>query len=149
MFRLAVVDGDGRASGRVRPRRPGVMPDGDLRAHLARFRCFHWQPTSGNAFARAALERVLPVPEEDYRISADAYLASVVPLFGTVRSTDAVLGSYRVHARSNFTSVGVDDAYSAASCSARSPTTRTPCAWPRPPGSRCPRTWTPRPTSPS
>lgn len=111
MFRLRLVDGDGRDLGRVRPRRADVMPDGDLREHLRRFRCFHWQPTSGNAFRRSALEQVLPVPEPDYRISADAYLAAVVPLCGPVRSTDEVLGAYRLHGASNYASVAVDDGY--------------------------------------
>ncbi len=111
MFRLQLVDGAGRDLGRVRPHRGQVMPDGDLRGHLARFRCFHWQPTSGNAFTRSALSAVLPIPEDDYRISADAYLASVVPLCGAVRSTDAVLGSYRLHGSNNFAAAAVDAAY--------------------------------------
>lgn len=111
MYRLRMIDGEGRPIGRVRPRRPGVMPDGDLREHLATYRCFHWQPTSGNAFARAALEQVMPMPAEDYRISADAYLAGVVPLCGTVRSLDEVLGDYRVHGRSAFTDAAIDETY--------------------------------------
>ena len=111
MFRLQIVDAEGVATGRLRPQRGGVMPSGDLRAHLARYRCFHWQPTSGNAFSARALRTVLPLPEAQYRISSDAYLAGVVPLCGRVRSTDAVAGSYRIHGASNFTSLAVDDAY--------------------------------------
>lgn len=111
MFRLRVVDGGGGATGRVRPRRPGVMPDGDLRTHLAAYRCFHWQPTSGNGFASWALDRVLPMPAEDYRISADAYLAGVIPLCGPVRSIDHIGGSYRIHGSSNFTDAAVDETY--------------------------------------
>jgi hypothetical protein len=111
MYRLRMVDAEGQPTGRVRPRRPGVMPDGDLRPHLARYRCFHWQPTSGNAFAAWALRKVLPMPEGQYRISADAYLAGVIPLCGTVRSTDAVGGSYRLHGASNFTAATVDEEY--------------------------------------
>lgn len=111
MFRLAMVDGASRPLGRIRPQRLGVMPDGDLRAHVARFRCFHWQPTSGNAFARWALAEVLPMPEQDYRISADAYLASVVPLCGPVRSLDIVGGSYRLHGDNAFSAGAVDARY--------------------------------------
>lgn len=111
MYRLRIVDADGADSGRVRPRRLGVMPNADLRDHMARYRCFHWQPTSGNAFSAAALRTVLPMPEPQYRISADAYLAGVVPLCGAVRSTDVVAGSYRIHGSSNFTSNAVDDGY--------------------------------------
>jgi hypothetical protein len=111
MYRLRLIDAEGHESQHVRPRRPGVMPHGDLRRHVARYRCFHWQPTSGNAFARWALDPVMPVPEADYRISADAYLATVMPLVGTIRSVDAVLGGYRVHGKSNFTSGPVDERY--------------------------------------
>lgn len=111
MFRLRMIDGAGNPTGRVRPRRTGVMPDGDLREHLATYRCFHWQPTSGNAFARWALERVMPMPADDFRISADAYLAGVVPLCGPVRSIDDALGDYRVHGGSSFTDVVVDHRY--------------------------------------
>ena len=111
MYRLRLLDASGRESAHVRPRRPGVMPNGDLRRHLATYRCFHWQPTSGNAFRRVALDRVMPIPEADYRMSADAYLASVVPLVGTVRSLDEVLGGYRVHGSNNFASGPVDGRY--------------------------------------
>jgi len=111
MYRLRLLDAQGHESQNVRPRRPGVMPDGDLRSHVARYRCFHWQPTSGNAFARHALAQVMPIPEADYRISADAYLATVVPLVGSIRSLDAVLGGYRVHGKSNFTAGAVDARY--------------------------------------
>ena len=111
MFRLRIVDGEGRPTGRVRPRRPGVMPDGDLRRHVARYRCFHWQPTSGNAFATAALRQVMPMPEQDYRISADAYLAGTVVLCGSVHGIDDVGGSYRRHGGSNYSSRTVDAAW--------------------------------------
>ena len=108
MFRLRLIDAEGAATGYVRPRRRGVMPDADLRRHLARYRCFHWQPTSGNAFAASALRAVLPIPAEEYRLGSDAYLAGVVPLCGPVRSTDAVVGSYRTHGSNNFASAVVD-----------------------------------------
>lgn len=111
MFRLRVVDAEGRPTGHLRPRRTGVMPDGDLRRHVVRHRCFHWQPTSGLAFARSALELVLPMPEDEYRISADAYLAGLVPLLGLVRSTDEVGGSYRVHGSSSYTDAAIDGRY--------------------------------------
>lgn len=111
MYRLRIIGGDGHPVGRVRPRRAGVMPNGDLRRHLARYRCFHWQPTTGNAFASAALRSVLPMPTEEYRLSADSYLAGVVPLCGPVRSTDRVLGSYRIHGSNNFATVAVDTEY--------------------------------------
>ncbi|HEV2169767.1 MAG TPA: glycosyltransferase family 2 protein [Candidatus Binatus sp.] len=59
-------------------------------------------PTSGNAFSRRALERILPMPEADWKICADAYLATMSSLFGEVISIEAVLGKYRQHHGNNF-----------------------------------------------
>lgn len=53
--------------------------------------------TSGNAFARATLAAILPIPEADFRISADGYLVTVAPLHGRVASIDEPLGAYCVH----------------------------------------------------
>ncbi|MCZ4091906.1 glycosyltransferase family 2 protein [Sinorhizobium psoraleae] len=53
--------------------------------------------TSGLAFARSALEAVMPMPEEKFRQGADGYLATVAPLHGQVQATDVCLGAYRMH----------------------------------------------------
>jgi hypothetical protein len=54
-------------------------------------------PTSGNAFSAKVLRKVLPIPEDEYRILADVYLSNVTPLFGPVLFLDEVLAYYRVH----------------------------------------------------
>jgi hypothetical protein len=54
-------------------------------------------PTSANAFTAAALRRLLPMPEEEYRLGADWYLQHVTPLLGEVVSLDDVCALYRVH----------------------------------------------------
>ena len=77
-YRLRVIDGDGRSERRDPPRRSGSLPCGDLAAHVIRFRAYHWQPTTGNAYAASALTRILPLPEASYRIEADAYLAELI-----------------------------------------------------------------------
>jgi len=59
-------------------------------------------PTSGNAFSRRALERILPMPETDWKICADAYLSTMSSLFGEVVSIPEALGSYRQHQSNNF-----------------------------------------------
>jgi len=53
--------------------------------------------TSGNAFARGALEKILPLPEVEFRISADGYLVTLTPFHGPVVSIDEPLGAYRMH----------------------------------------------------
>jgi hypothetical protein len=59
-------------------------------------------PTSGNAFSRRALERILPMAEPDWKICADAYLSTMSSLFGEVVSIPDALGSYRQHQSNNF-----------------------------------------------
>jgi len=73
------------------------MPSGDLRAAILRWRHYTCPPTSGNAFSRWLLEKILPMPEEEWRIAADSYLLSLAALYGEVRSIDKVLGYYRIH----------------------------------------------------
>jgi glycosyltransferase involved in cell wall biosynthesis len=53
--------------------------------------------TTGNAFARSTLERILPVPESSFRIAADGYLVTLAPLYGPVASIETPLGAYRRH----------------------------------------------------
>jgi hypothetical protein len=59
-------------------------------------------PTSGNAWARWFLQRVFPIPEDDYRICADDYVYSVAPLFGLVRRIKEPQGFYRRHGQNNY-----------------------------------------------
>ncbi|GAB6876181.1 glycosyltransferase family 2 protein [Thermaerobacter litoralis] len=60
-------------------------------------------PTSGNAYSRTFLIQVMPIPEEDFRISADGYLLTLSPLFGKIISINQVLGMYRVHGSNAWT----------------------------------------------
>jgi GT2 family glycosyltransferase len=97
-FVLDVIDRDGHATGATVPDSPKVPFEGDARAML--LTCpddIVWQPTSGNAFRRTALDSILPMPEEPFRICADYYLSNLVPLHGNVRVLDGAGGSYRVH----------------------------------------------------
>src|SRR4051812_39241488 len=95
---LRVIDDDGAWDGTVRP--SGPLSHGDLRDHIAAdgSESYTTVPTSGNAWARWALERVLPLDAERYRLFADGYLCTLVPLYGHVTALDEPLGGYRVHA---------------------------------------------------
>ncbi len=53
-------------------------------------------PTSGLAFPRSILEKVMPVPEA-FRTCADGYLTRTVYYHGTVASINTAWGYYRVH----------------------------------------------------
>lgn len=97
-FPLRCVDAGGRPLGVTMPADPGRLPRGDVRAAvLSHPDDLPWQVTSGNAFRASALARVLPMPAEPYRISADHYLSNLTPLLGRVAVLDEPAGSYRIH----------------------------------------------------
>jgi glycosyltransferase involved in cell wall biosynthesis len=98
-FRLAVVDEDGRAAGMTNPPARMPLPSGDLRDRiLTHPDDLAWPPTSGNAFAAWALDRIFPLPERE-RTGGDSWLHTLVPLFGPVIALDRIGGSYRLHGR--------------------------------------------------
>src|SRR6266478_5826945 len=49
------------------------------------------------AVARGALEKILPVPEAEFRMGAEGYLVTLAPFYGPVVSLDEPLGVYRQH----------------------------------------------------
>lgn len=57
----------------------------------------NFPPTSANVFSREALEAVLPMPEEPYRIRADVYLLHTVVFQGGVVALNEPLATYLVH----------------------------------------------------
>ena len=104
---LREIDRDGRALGTLNPDAP--LDEGELRDRvLARGPgAYVTPPTSGNAFARSFLERVMPLPE-DLRLCADAYLYDLAPLFGRIARAHEPLGRLRRHA-SAFGGLGLED----------------------------------------
>lgn len=57
-------------------------------------------PTSGNAWARWFLQKVMPLPEHEDRHGADGFLKKLCPIFGTIRRLDQPMGCYRIHENS-------------------------------------------------
>jgi glycosyltransferase involved in cell wall biosynthesis len=94
---LSEVDRDGNPTGALRPET--LMPTGDLRQRVIEHGPLAHSnpPTSGNAFARRVLEHMLPMPEADYRICADAYLVMLASIYGEVRRSLAPLSFWRRH----------------------------------------------------
>ncbi len=62
--------------------------------------------TSGLSFCRKALAQVLPIPEAEFRISADGYLVTLIPFYGQVVSIDRPLGVRRYHGSNLWSSSG-------------------------------------------
>jgi glycosyltransferase involved in cell wall biosynthesis len=103
---LQRVNADGARLGGLVPSAP--LPAGDLSAAVLAGgpTSSLSAPTSGNAWRRAFLERVLPVPEgvDYYRACADEYLYTLAPMFGTVAAIERPLGCYRLHGSNVYSS---------------------------------------------
>lgn len=95
---LRVVDADGRpVHGQVPVR---LSPAGDYRERFMQYgpRAYFGAFTSGNAWHRRFLERVMPLPEQRIGLlGPDGYLGAVDALFGRIEVVDGAVGDYRVH----------------------------------------------------
>ena len=96
-FVLAHIDAQGRPLGGTVPYAPSQMLDGDIRESILSSGGYVGAPTSGNAFARKVLERLMPLPESQWRQAADTSLEILAPFLGDVVSLKKTLGYYRVH----------------------------------------------------
>jgi glycosyltransferase involved in cell wall biosynthesis len=94
-WRMECVDPDGKPLGRSFPIHTPY--EGDLRPILTRRIYYPSTPTSGNAFARRAVEAVFPLDEAFWRISADAPLLIGAPFYGKFAFINETLSFYRVH----------------------------------------------------
>ena len=94
---LSVIDTYGNLSGRLIPEQP--LPKGNLYQEFLEGRMENYgvSPTSGNAWSRDYLTKILPIPETEYQFNADSYLLSLAPLFGEIRRIDEYQTLYRVH----------------------------------------------------
>jgi glycosyltransferase involved in cell wall biosynthesis len=96
-FQLEVVDDRGRPLGQRVPPFNGFIPNGDIRDRIVRFGEYPSPPSSGNAYARAALSRLMPLDETIWFAAAEKSLVFLTPFFGDVVSICAPLGRYRIH----------------------------------------------------
>jgi glycosyltransferase involved in cell wall biosynthesis len=96
-FQLEMVDNRGKPLGRRVPPFNGFIPNGDIRDRIVRFGEYPSSPSSGNAYARAALTRLMPLDEAIWFAAAEKPLVFLTPFFGDVVSICAPLGRYRIH----------------------------------------------------
>jgi glycosyltransferase involved in cell wall biosynthesis len=103
------VDYLGNRTGHLRPR--SRLAEGDLRDVALREGpdCYVTPPTSGNAWAREFLDRVVPIPAREYRLCADAYLFGLAPLFGAMHVVDLPQGFYRLHEQNNYARLAFEE----------------------------------------
>jgi hypothetical protein len=95
---MPVIDAAGKRTGAIQD---PELAEGDLRRHAIRHgplsdMTLPSPPMSGNAFARAFLERVMPIPHEPYRAGADEYLFGLAPAFGPIARVPPQ-SLYRIH----------------------------------------------------
>ena len=95
-YRLDVVDGGG-AKVDIYPPAESAMEEGDVKAQLSKRGKFGTTVTSGLAFPRWCLEKILPMPPEDFRQGGDGFLVTVAPLYGQVVNVPGLLAAYCQH----------------------------------------------------
>jgi len=96
-FQLEMIDERGNPIGARVPPFTGFIPNGDISDRIARFGEYPSSPSSGNAYARAALERLMPLDPAIWFAAAEKPLVFLTPFFGDVVSICAPLGRYRIH----------------------------------------------------
>ena len=100
-FRMRYADEEGNLAG-VHPPMEVPLATGDISRQLREQGRYTTNVTSGLIFAREALEKVMPVDAASFRISAEGYLVSVVPMYGQTRSHEHQLAAYRLHTAQNW-----------------------------------------------
>jgi len=101
-----VIDAQGKRTGGKRPAEPPA--EGDFCEQLVQTGPSNLPcaPTSGNAWSRSFLDRIMPIPEHVnyYRTCADEYLYSLAPAFGRLRTIAEPQSCYRIHGRNIYSS---------------------------------------------
>ncbi len=100
-FKLQIIDRDGNPTNRLMPDIER-MQGGEARRLLKGKGSYVFPPTSGNIFSRAVLRRMMPIPEEEFRVCADIYLCTKAALLGEIEVFEDALGQYRVHGTNNW-----------------------------------------------
>ena len=96
-FQMQIIDENGRATGSVLPQFDVVPNSQQIRQWAQRAAAYPTPPGSGNAYARAFLEKIFPLNGGDR--AADSYCLAAAPYLGDVLTIAEPLVSYRVHGR--------------------------------------------------
>jgi hypothetical protein len=105
-FRLTLVDADGNGAG-VEPPAVAPLPSGDVVHDIAAWGHYVTPVLGGNAFRRATLEQLVPIPDEPLFINHnDGYLNPLCAFCGPIASVDQELGAYRLHGKNQWAFTG-------------------------------------------
>jgi glycosyltransferase involved in cell wall biosynthesis len=95
---LQIVDTEGKPTGRRLPKR--LSPSGRYTDSFLKHGPWTYVGcyTSGNAWSRSFLNRVMPLPtDERVQGGADGYLTAIDGLYGKIETIDELIGGYRIH----------------------------------------------------
>jgi glycosyltransferase involved in cell wall biosynthesis len=95
-YRLQVVDIESKASGAFVPTTTMKLASGEVWRESIRTGGYVSTCMSGNAYNRACLTKLFPIPVE-YKSTADDYLMISTPFYGEVIGIEDALGTYRIH----------------------------------------------------
>ena len=105
-FRLRTVDADGVDQNMPFPYfAPDLTPQAVLRQSLSTG-FYPWTVSTGNAYSREYLKKVMPIPEDRIFKSPDGYVNKLAPLYGEICTVDRILGNYRVHGKNAWAQSG-------------------------------------------
>ena len=96
-FQMRIIDEKGRPTGSVLPQFDVVPSSQQIKEWAQRAAAYPTPPGSGNAYARAFLEKIFPLTGGDR--AADSYCLGAAPYLGDVLTIAEPLVSYRVHGR--------------------------------------------------
>jgi glycosyltransferase involved in cell wall biosynthesis len=95
-YRLTVVDRFGESMGYSLPQGGQSLSTGEIWKLSIEGSGYAGTPTSGNALNRKAMENLFPIPDE-YKLTSDDYLSTLIPFYGEVGAVEEPLGVYRIH----------------------------------------------------
>ena len=100
---LLIIDEQGAPTGERLPKN-SVEPPDFKKLTFENGPYYDWNvtiPTSGNAWSRSFLEKVLPMPELGYITCADEFLLTLSPIYGSNKRLAQPLAYYRSHNSNN------------------------------------------------
>jgi hypothetical protein len=92
---VLLMDGAGRLTGGRLP--ADAMPRGDLRGLVLATGGYPSTGTTGTAWSRGCLERLMPIPEAEWAREPDVYLWLLAPFVGEIGAVDRPVARVRVH----------------------------------------------------
>jgi glycosyltransferase involved in cell wall biosynthesis len=107
-YRLEIRDPHGIYRGTYPPL-DTPLAQGNVLDHLWKTGFYPGTPCSGNLYSRPLLEKLLPMAEPDFRLSADTNLNIRTPFYGPILAIDQVLGVYRMHGNNAWFGVSMAD----------------------------------------